>query len=138
LRIQGQTLVAQHRVAEISRKRGWQRRSDEIELDESQLRARVDDASPDAETVSASQERLTRVLEYLEANRTARGLEMFERLYVHDQPLERIAAETGLKPDAIYQWRSRLAKLAREADREAAVSEPPSQLGVAQGGRRPR
>jgi DNA-directed RNA polymerase specialized sigma24 family protein len=44
----------------------------------------------------------------LRARLSELGLEMFYRLYVWEQELDLIAAETGLSKAAVYQWRSRL------------------------------
>lgn len=40
------------------------------------------------------------------------GLEMFYRLYTWEQSVEQITSETGLGADAVYQWKSRLKKMA--------------------------
>jgi RNA polymerase sigma-70 factor (ECF subfamily) len=110
-------LLAQHRVAEILRKLSWQRQADETEFDESSLRATFQEPASDVEASSSSQEQLRRLLEHLEAKLSTRGLEMFERLYVQGQSIEQVCAETGLSADAVYQWRSRLSKFARDAHR---------------------
>jgi hypothetical protein len=63
--------------------------------------------------VEARQE-LARLLDDFRSHLTPKGLDMFYRLHVSSEPIEQICAETGLKPDAVYQWRARLARMARK------------------------
>jgi len=134
-------LLAQHRVAELLRTTRWQRQYAEVELDERYFGS-MRDLGADIEASSASHRELSRMLEYLEANLTTRALEMFERLYVQGQSVEQVSAETGLKSDAIYQWRSRLAKAVREARSHLQVgpgdSRPPLPLGSSETSRTAR
>lgn len=127
-------LLAQHRVADLLRTQRWRQRQDDVELDESQLRAAPYDADSVTDTTLASQERLSLVLEYMEAKLSERGIEMFQRLYVQEQSVEQVAAATGVSHDAVYQWRSRLSKLAREAlselERIGSSTEPQPSAAV--------
>jgi len=44
---------------------------------------------------------------------TPRGLELFELLVVREESVEEVCVATGMTPDAVYAWRSRLIKVAR-------------------------
>lgn len=117
-------LLAQHRAAAILRTQRWLRRVRETPLKESQLQM----TQREPEAAPASEILLQRLLEHLEATLTDRGLEMFERLYLRSESLEQICQETGMSAQAVYQWRTRLSKAARdglqtlEADAEARPS----------------
>ena len=106
-------LLAQQRVAELLR---GQRKSgnERVALEDSQLRLAQRDSGEDGEARSASRELLSRLLTYLEAHLSTLGLELFERLYVNGESVAQVCEATGMSPDAVYQWRSRLAKAARE------------------------
>ena len=130
-------LLAQHRVAEILRTRRWQIQAEELSLDDSHTRT----MEPEAE--APSEDQLKELLEYLESKLSVRGLDMFERLYVKNQPIERVCSETGLSTEAVYQWRSRLAKTAREGlrtieTRREQASPPPRRAAGDRAGRRAR
>jgi RNA polymerase sigma factor (sigma-70 family) len=106
-------LLAQHRVAEILRTKRWSTQAEKLVSDESQIREAVAEPAADSEDASMSQELLGRLLERLESTLSTRGLEMFERLYVRGESIEQVCAETGLRSNAVHQWRSRIAKAAR-------------------------
>jgi RNA polymerase sigma-70 factor (ECF subfamily) len=55
-----------------------------------------------------------RVVSALEAELSPQGLELFYRLVVWEQTVEQVGDELGLSRDAVYQWRSRLLKRARD------------------------
>jgi hypothetical protein len=57
---------------------------------------------------------MVRLLERLREQLSPRGLELFQRLIVDDEPIEALVTATGLTRDALYQWRSRLVKLVRQ------------------------
>jgi RNA polymerase sigma-70 factor (ECF subfamily) len=108
-------LLAQRKVAEIVRTRRWRAHSEELVLDDSQL-APLQRDEESGEQLS-QRELMQRALTHLERTLSLRAREMFERLYVQEQSVEEVCTETGLSADAVYQWRSRLAKAAREAFR---------------------
>jgi RNA polymerase sigma-70 factor (ECF subfamily) len=70
--------------------------------------------APDAELYVASREELERVTTRLREELSPRGLEMFQRLIVDEEPVESVCSSTGMTPDAVYAWRSRVGKLARK------------------------
>ena len=53
-----------------------------------------------------------------------RGWQLFELLYIRECSVDEMQLQTGLSADAIYAWRSRLRKTARECQQELN-SEPP-------------
>lgn len=78
------------------------------------------------EAVISSREDLRTLLDRLRDSLSPRGLELFQRIIVDEEPLEELAAQTGLTRDAIYQWKSRLLRTIRKLaseNGEPAVSE---------------
>ena len=71
---------------------------------------------PTPEDPFAAREFLGLLFERLHAELSAKGLEMFYRLYVWQEEPEHIARETGSTLEAIYQWRSRLKKEVAELE----------------------
>lgn len=61
----------------------------------------------------ASRELLSSVVERLKAELSPRGLELFFLLLVEERPVRAVCEQTGMRPDAVYAWRSRLARAAR-------------------------
>jgi RNA polymerase sigma-70 factor (ECF subfamily) len=67
--------------------------------------------SPEPEILAKS--RVEALLRELESRLSPVGKSLFLRLVVEERPIEEVASSTGMKPPALYQWRSRLLKLAR-------------------------
>lgn len=65
---------------------------------------------------------LAALLDRLRAELSPLGLRMFELMMIEQRPVEAVCEETGMKPAAVYAWRSRLAKQAR-AVRESLLAE---------------
>lgn len=82
------------------------------------------DAAPDAELRFSSREQLELLVERLWEELSPRGLEMFQRLIVDEETVEAVCASTGMTPDAVYAWKSRVSKLARKMAAEIVASEP--------------
>ena len=78
----------------------------------------------DAELGLASREQLERLVDRLRQELSPRGLELFHRLVVEDESVESVCSSTGMTADAVYAWRSRLAKLVRKIAAEIRASEP--------------
>lgn len=104
-------LVAERQVASIlrsGRRSPWtEDPTDGDVLDASAGRAR------DHEGEVVSRDLLAAVVERVRAELSPKGLVMFERLVVDDASIETVCAEMEMQPDAVYAWRSRLAKLVR-------------------------
>lgn len=105
-------LVADRRVVSILRsgKRSpWTEKPED--LDE------VDDAAgsaPDASPQIESREELEALLDRLKEALSPRGLILFHRLYVDQDPVDEVAASLGMTRDAVYMWRTRVNKLLRK------------------------
>jgi len=121
-------LLTQHRVAELLRGKLLPMRS-ETSLDESQLRVAQPDPAQDGEGLFTSQDVLKRLLTHLEATLSVRGLELFERLYVKNETVAQICEDTGMSAEAVYKWRSRLAKAARDGVRALEGAHPHANRG---------
>lgn len=74
----------------------------------------VDTAAADPEELAASREQLRLLLRRLRESVSPLGQKVFELLFVQDLSLEQAMAASGLSADAVYAWRSRLRRLARE------------------------
>lgn len=80
----------------------------------------VDDLEREAEPVAdaeirfASKQKLGLLVERLHEELSPRGLELFYRLIVDEEPVETVCSTSGMSADAVYAWRSRLGKLVRK------------------------
>jgi hypothetical protein len=61
----------------------------------------------------ASKQLLRLILSRLPLELSPQGLDLFERLLVQQQPVDDVVAATGLSPDAVYAWKSRLTRRVR-------------------------
>jgi RNA polymerase sigma-70 factor (ECF subfamily) len=78
--------------------------------------ATLDRLAPPAaapEAVVASREQLALLLDRLRESLSPRGLELFYRLLVYEEPVEQVRAATGMSADAVYSWRNRVGRLLR-------------------------
>lgn len=57
---------------------------------------------------------LLKLCQRLQAWLSPRGRELFEVLYLEERPLAEVAERFGMQPSAIYAWRNRVGKRARE------------------------
>jgi RNA polymerase sigma factor (sigma-70 family) len=105
-------LIAQRKATEIVRTRRWRSHTHEFAVGGDRVASLA--AEEPADELGPRQ-MMERVLSHLESTLSLRAWDLFERLYVRDQTVEEVCAATGLRVDAVYQWRSRLAKAAREA-----------------------
>jgi RNA polymerase sigma factor (sigma-70 family) len=76
----------------------------------------LDAAAPDSgpEEVTASREQLSLLLDRLREEVSPLGWQLFDLLFIQELPLPEVRAATGLSADAVYAWRSRLRRLAKE------------------------
>jgi RNA polymerase sigma factor (sigma-70 family) len=103
-------LIAERRTASVlrsGRRSPWR---DEPSLPADLDRA-VEESGP--EEIAASREQLEQLLRRLTEELSPLGRRLFDLLFVRELALDEIVARTGLKPDAVYAWRSRLRRLAR-------------------------
>lgn len=66
------------------------------------------------EEVTASREQVRLLLDRLRETLSPRGRHLFELLFVQELSLTETMASSGLSADAVYAWRSRLRRLARD------------------------
>jgi DNA-directed RNA polymerase specialized sigma24 family protein len=108
-------LVARRQVIALLRRRAASLMVEEA-TEERALMALADEVvGATLEERLGCQEVLVRVLARLELTLTPRSLALFERLFIRDESVDEVVAATGLSADAVYAWRSRLGKLARQA-----------------------
>ena len=104
-------VVAEREVASIlrsGRRSPWKDEpSSDDEVERQQEPTRSDDAR------IASRHLLERLLDRMRERLSPQGLQMFYALYAEEKSVEVVCAETGMRPDAVYAWRSRLSRLAR-------------------------
>ncbi len=115
-------LVAEREAASIlrsGRRSPWTETATELE----ELERSLDHVVP-AEALVANRERLAIVVERLREALSPRGLELFQRLVVDEEPVAAVCAATGMSADAVYAWKSRILKVVRKLVTEAAESEP--------------
>jgi RNA polymerase sigma-70 factor (ECF subfamily) len=58
------------------------------------------------------------LLERLRDELSPKGLELFELLFVREQDVDEVTRSLAMSADAVYAWRSRLARLARRIAKE--------------------
>lgn len=116
-------LLATREVASILRSRR-QSPWTEDPTDDELLELDPDGASgPEVET--GARETLRAILTGLRERLTDRGLEMFQLLLVDGRSAEDVCVLMSMSPDAVYAWRSRLGRMAREIAAEISSEKPP-------------
>jgi DNA-directed RNA polymerase specialized sigma24 family protein len=122
-------LVAQRRASVLLRSESRRRclpASDQAALDE------VAEPGAAPEDIVSSRQLLALFLDRLRERLSAKGWDMFQRLYLREQPIAAICAEEATTPAAVYAWRSRLGaviqalfcELDGEDGEDAARAEP--------------
>lgn len=71
-----------------------------------------------------SQQLLERLLDRLTEQLSPLGLRLFELLFIAQRTVPEVCTETGMNRDAVYAWRSRLSRVARQLCGEL-TGEPP-------------
>lgn len=102
-------LVAERQTASILRsgKRSpWK--------EESPFPEDLNQAAPERgpEEITASREQLKLLLHRLTEELSPLGRHLFDLLFLRELPFEEVTRQTGMTPDAVYAWRSRLRRLA--------------------------
>lgn len=67
----------------------------------------------DPEEITASREQLRLLLDRLTEELSPLGRHLFDLLFLRELPIEEVIRQTGMSPDAVYKWRSRLRRLVR-------------------------
>jgi RNA polymerase sigma-70 factor (ECF subfamily) len=104
-------LLTDHQVFSIfrsGRRRPW---SDDLDVVAEPDAPASDRNNPERRV--ASKQALDALLDRLRAELTPKGFDLFTRLYVEEQAVETVCADLGMTADAIYAWRSRLAKVVK-------------------------
>jgi len=69
-------------------------------------------ASDDGEELLLTRDLVTKLFERLPGLVSQQGLDLFERIYCDEQSVAEIQERLGLTREAVYQWKSRLRKIA--------------------------
>ncbi|MEM6275209.1 MAG: sigma-70 family RNA polymerase sigma factor [Myxococcota bacterium] len=88
---------------------------------EALLEGMSDPNSETPETTVSSRETLRGVVEQLRERLSPRGYELFWLLIVEQRAPAELSEQTGLSVDALYMWRSRLLRSAKEAAQRNAL-----------------
>jgi RNA polymerase sigma factor (sigma-70 family) len=131
-------MLAQHQVISIlrnGRSSPWH-----DEPTESEKLEKLGETTLTPESIATSRENLALLLDRLRATLSPRGLELFQRMIVDEEPVEELTASTGLTADALYQWKSRLLRTVRDLAKDfesPAVSETTPSLRIVKGAPQP-
>jgi RNA polymerase sigma factor (sigma-70 family) len=104
-------LLAQRRVSSLLRVRRAHSWTDELDPESMYDGAA---AAPLPESVAISREFLSHLLERLQAQLSARGMELFQRLFMAQESVDEVCAQMGLTANAVHQWRRRLGVAAQK------------------------
>lgn len=100
---------AEQLVAARMRRQSWSQESLAEDPDHEPARG---PAMPEQDQM-LTRDLLVRLHAWLRQNLSARGLEMFDRLFVREESVDQICEQMGLKPDDVYQWRHQLRSTAK-------------------------
>lgn len=105
-------LVAERQVASIlrsGRRSPWRDTPEELDT----LEAATSETAKGPEVQIESRRTLDRLLDRMRASLSVRGLELFQRLYVDEEPIDDVATRMNMTKPAIYAWRNRVTHLLR-------------------------
>lgn len=105
-------LVAKRQVLSFLRSGQRNPWKEDSSLDEDEIDTPALDSDP--EEVTASRELLTHLLDRLREELSPQGYRLFQLLFVEELSQTEVQEATGLSADAVYQWRSRLRRVARK------------------------
>ncbi len=90
------------------------------------LDSELDRAAPQVsqEQTIVARDVLHRLLRRMEEQLSPLGRRLFELLYLRERSVAEVESEVGMSPDAIYAWRSRLRRLARQLLAELTPEAP--------------
>ena len=78
------------------------------------------------EELVASREQLSLLLDQLRDKLSPQAWQLFDLLFIQELSPAEVQAVTGLSADAVYQWRSRLRRLAQRLLAEMSETPPPT------------
>jgi RNA polymerase sigma-70 factor (ECF subfamily) len=105
-------MVAEREIASILRSRRRSPWGEEATAAEDL--AAISGTVADGEGRAISKDILRQVVARLDGRLSERGIELFQWIVVDDCSVEEVCVLAGMKPDAVYAWRSRLARVLRE------------------------
>lgn len=108
-------LLAEHRVFSILRSRRRSPWTEHAATDALLARPLVEKHDP--ERWFADRELLDRVLDRLAVELGEEGMELLKTVIIAERPLDEVSALTGMSKGALYTWKSRASKRAREIAR---------------------
>lgn len=122
-------LVAERQVASILRGRRspW---TEDPTIDEELVELSPQTQSPELRL--ASRELLAAILARLPLELSPKGMHLFQLLLVEEKSVEEVAGITGLSADAVYAWKSRLAKRIRQLASEIEAGSAPEIVGASE------
>jgi RNA polymerase sigma factor (sigma-70 family) len=115
-------LVAERQVLNFLRNGRRNPRKEELTDDE--LDAEALDSGP--EEIAISREQLSLLLDSLREVLSPQAWQLFDLLFIQELSPAEVQAVTGLSADAVYQWRSRLRRLAQRLLAEMSETPPPA------------
>lgn len=121
-------LVAERQIASLLRSGKRNPWTEDPTLDEEMDTGAESAGAPDAQV--ASRESLQLLLDKLRERLSPQGLGMFQALLVEERDVEDVCAAFGMTPDAVYAWRSRLARLVRSLAAELSCGEGVSKFAA--------
>jgi RNA polymerase sigma-70 factor (ECF subfamily) len=106
-------LIAEREASSVLDSQRRTPRSDGLELhgDVEELHGSLE---PTSERQQIARDLLAKLYERLGPWLSPRGRELFQMLYVQQEPLDVVAKRFAMPPSAVYAWRSRVGKRARE------------------------
>lgn len=104
--------VAEREIASILRTRKQNPWTEDPTLDESLDQRPGSEIDP--EVVAGSRELLASIVERLRGRISGKGQALFDLLILDGRSTEDVSSLMNMSPDAVYAWRSRLGRLARE------------------------
>jgi DNA-directed RNA polymerase specialized sigma24 family protein len=128
-------LVAERQAASILRS-GRRSPWTDAPAEDAELEGAQEPAPPEGEVRLISREALDQVVDRLRETLTPRGLELFFRLIVEEEPVENVCRTTGMSPDAVYAWRSRLAKQVRKIAQELSEASSSARMPLREQGKK--
>ncbi len=131
-------LLAKRETVSILRSRRRNPFTEDPTLNEDLDRNPVARMGPESEAIS--RDMVMALALAVQARLTPKAAELFDLLFIRGLPNEEVNALTGLSIDAIYAWRSRLAKQVKEivTELQRQPVQPPAPAHAARWGEQPR
>ncbi|MBN1962811.1 MAG: sigma-70 family RNA polymerase sigma factor [Deltaproteobacteria bacterium] len=120
-------MVAQRHVLSVLRSRKRNPFTDEPIADCDPIKNEITDGNSDFEEIMASRDLLRELVRRLATLLSPLGLLAFELIIVRDCSVSEVQDATGLSPAAIYMWRSRLVRFARQIAEKIMLEQGSSQ-----------